>query len=55
MDDILSAINTGIASTTEAVGDVMVDNLPTILGVFGALIALGVILRLVKRVIGRRA
>jgi len=55
MSAILSAISAGIASTTDAVGDVLVANLPEILGVFGALVALGLILRLVKRTIGRRA
>jgi len=55
MADIIDAINTGIASTTEAVGDVLVANLPLVLAVFGGLVALGIILRIVKRVIGRKA
>jgi len=54
MADILTAINTGVASTTAAVGDVLVDNLPAVLGVFGALIALGLIIRVIKKLIGRR-
>jgi len=55
MPDILAAISAGVASTTEAVGDVMVDNLPAIFVVFGSLIALGLIIRLIRRLIGRRA
>jgi len=50
-----AAITAGIeamASTTETV---FATNLPTIMVVFGGLVALGVILRIVKRVIGRKA
>jgi len=55
MDSILLAINTAVASTTDAVGDTLADNLPTIFIIFGALIALGLIIRLIKKLIGRRA
>jgi len=54
MTEILLAIDNGVASTTEAVGDVLVNNLPAVLGVFGALIALGLIIRVIKKLIGRR-
>jgi len=50
-----AAITGGIASSTEAVTDVLTSNLPAILVVFGALVALAVILRLFGRVVGRRA
>jgi len=50
-----AAINTGIASTTEAITDVLTTNIPVVLVVFGGLVALGIALRLVKRTIGRRA
>lgn len=50
-----AAIATGIASTTEAVTDVLTTNIPVVLVVFGGLVALGIALRLVKRTIGRRA
>jgi len=55
MEALLQAISDGIATTTSAVGQVMQDNLPAIMVVFGALVALNLIIRLVKRLIGRRA
>jgi len=50
-----SAITAAIASSTATVTTVATDNLPTVFVVFGSLLALSVILRLVKRLIGRRA
>jgi len=50
-----AAINSGIASTTETVVDVLTVNIPVVLVVFGGLVALGIALRLVKRTIGRKA
>lgn len=50
-----AAINAGIASTTETVTNVLTTNIPEVLIVFGGLVALGIVLRLVKRVIGRKA
>jgi len=50
-----SAISNGIASTTEAVTDVLTTNIPVVLVVFGGLVALGIAIRLVGRTIGRRA
>jgi len=49
-----AAITAAIASTTASVADVATDNIPEIMVVFGALVAFGLILRLVKRLIGRR-
>jgi len=49
------AIADGVASTTEMVTNVLTTNLPGILAVFGGLVALGIALRIVKRVIGRKA
>jgi len=48
------AITASIASTTEAVTEVLTTNLPVVMVVFGGLLALGVILRVVRSVIGRR-
>jgi len=50
-----AAINLGIASTVDAITDVLTTNIPVVLAVFGGLVALGIALRLVKRTIGRRA
>jgi len=55
MPALLDAISDGVATTTSAVGTTMSDNLPAIMVVFGALIALGLIIRLIKKLIGRRA
>jgi len=55
MSEIYTAIDTGIASTTEGVTTTLTTNLPEILVIFGALVALGIVLRLVRRTIGRRA
>jgi len=49
-----AVITTAISSTTAAVTDVASDNIPTIMVVFGALVAFGLVLRLVKRLIGRK-
>jgi len=48
---ITAGIDTAVASTTA----VLTANIPTVLAVFGGLVALGIALRLVKRTIGRRA
>jgi len=50
-----AAIAAGVASTTEAVTSVLTTNIPVLMVVFGGLIALGIALRLTKRVIGRKA
>jgi len=50
-----AAINGGIASTTATVTSVLTTNIPVVLVVFGGLVALGIVLRLVQRTIGRRA
>jgi len=55
MPALLQAIEDGVSTTTSAVGTVMTDNLPTIMVIFGGLVALGLAIRLVKRLIGRRA
>lgn len=53
--DIYSAIDAGVASTTSGVTSTLTTNLPLVLEIFGALVALGIVLRLVRRTIGRRA
>jgi len=50
-----TAINVGIASTTATVTNVLTTNIPLVLVVFGGLVALGIVLRLVRHTIGRRA
>jgi len=55
MSEIYTAIDAGVASTTEGVTTTLTNNLPEILVIFGALVALGIVLRLVRRTIGRRA
>jgi len=50
-----TAIAAGVASTTEAITNVLTTNIPVVMVVFGGLVALGIALRLVKRTIGRRA
>jgi len=52
---VTSGSGFGVASTTEGVTTTLATNLPEILVIFGALVALGIVLRLVKRTIGRRA
>jgi hypothetical protein len=53
--DILSAITAAVATTTAAVSSSIATNLPVIMVVFGGLVALGIIMRFIKRLIGRRA
>jgi len=55
MEDILAAISAAVATTTAALGEALVDNLPAIFVVFGGLVALNLVIRLIKRLIGRRA
>lgn len=50
-----TAISTAVASTTAEIVSVLTTNIPVIMVVFAGLVALGLILRLVKRVIGRKA
>jgi len=50
-----TAINTAIASTTDAVVDILTTNIPVVMVVFGGLVALGIAIRLVKRLVGRKA
>jgi len=55
MPALLQAISDGVSTTTAAVGTAISQNLPGIMVIFGGLIALGLIIRLIKRLIGRRA
>jgi hypothetical protein len=52
---MLDAINAAIASSTAAVEDSVAQNLPEIFVIFGGLVALGIGLRLFKRLVGRKA
>jgi len=49
-----TSINTSIASLLAAVSDVLTTNVPLVLAIVGGLIAAGLIVRLVKRHIGRK-
>ena len=49
------AISTGVADLIASTTAVFTANLGSIFGVFGVLIALGLVIRLIKRFIGRRA
>lgn len=48
-------VNVVVASTTEVVTDVLTTNIPIIAVIFGGLVALGIALHFVSRLIGRRA
>jgi len=50
-----TVISTVVASTTATVTDVLVTNLPAVFVIFAGLVALGLILRMVGRLIGGRA
>jgi len=48
-------IGTAIAGMVTEVQSVLTTNLPTVFGVFAGLVGLGVVIRLVGRLIGKRA
>jgi len=50
-----AAINAAVEATASTTTSVLTSNLPEIFVVFAGLLALGIILRLIKRVIGRKA
>jgi len=50
-----AAINAAIASSTDAVETSLTTNLPVIFTIFGALVALGIGVRLFKKFVGRKA
>lgn len=50
-----AAITTAVASTTDTVTSVLTTNIPVIMVVFAALVGLGIAVRLVRRLIGRKA
>jgi len=50
-----AVITASIAAIVAEVTDVLTDNLPVVLGVFGSLVALNIALRLFKKYVGRRA
>jgi len=50
-----TAINNAVSSTTDSVVDVLTTNIPVVMVVFGGLVALGIVLHLIGRLIGRRA
>jgi len=50
-----AAITAAIASTTASISDTLSDNLGVVLAVFGGLVALGILIRLIKKNVGRRA
>jgi len=49
------AITAAVASTTDSVVDVLTTNIPVVMVVFGGLVALGIVLHLIRRVIGKKA
>lgn len=50
-----AAINGAVASTTDTVTSILTTNVPLVMVVFAGLVGLGIAIRLIKRVIGRRA
>lgn len=52
MSDVIDAV---VASTTTGITDTLTTNLPPIFLIFSGLVALGLILRMVGRLIGGRA
>lgn len=50
-----TVVSTAISSTTETVTDVLTTNLPSVMVVFAGLLALGILIRVIKYVLGRRA
>lgn len=50
-----AVIDTVVGSTTSTITNVLVSNLPAIFVIFAGLVALGLILRMVGRLIGGRA
>jgi len=50
-----AAITAAIASTTAEIRDTLNDNVGVILVLFGSLVALGILIRMVKRYVGRKA
>jgi len=49
-----AAIEAGVSSTTAEVIDIAVSVIPVVMVVFAGLIALGMALRLIKKLIGRK-
>jgi len=49
-----AAIEGAVASTTSTIVDVFTTNLPVVMVVFAGLIGLGIVVRLIKRYIGRK-
>jgi len=52
MNEVIDAV---VASTTSGITDTLTTNLPSIFAIFAGLVALGLILRMVGRLIGGRA
>jgi len=48
------AISAGVASTTAEVVDILTTNIPVVMVVFAGLIGLGIAVRLIKRLVGRK-
>jgi len=49
------AISTGVSALSATTTEIFTDNFPLIFAIFGGLIALGLIIRLLQRFVGRRA
>jgi len=49
------AITAAVASSSAEITDVMIGNLPEVFKIFGSLIALTVIIRLIYKLVGRRS
>jgi len=52
---MVDAITAAFASATDSIQDVFTDNLGSVMAIFGALVALGVILRITRRTVGKKA
>jgi len=48
------AISTAVSSTTAEVVSIFTTNLPVVMVVFAGLVALGIVVRLIKKFVGRK-
>lgn len=53
MEGLITALNAGVSDLATDLMGAISSNAPTLLPVFGGLVALGIILKVVRRVVGR--
>ncbi|QOS69870.1 hypothetical protein GS424_008555 [Eggerthella guodeyinii] len=53
LEGIFTALTASVFDLASSLGTAIASNIPTLMGVFGGIVGVGIILKLVRRIVGR--